>query len=45
MLDKNVEKEIQSISSPTLHSFHSVTDKEAKVVAELQEVKKEAKKV
>ena len=34
-----LKKNIQNVSSQTLRSFRSVTDKEAKVVAELQEVK------
>ena len=33
------------MSSPTPRSFCSITDKEAKAVAELQEVKKEAQEV
>lgn len=35
-------KDIQSIFSATPRNFRSVTDKKAKVVTELQEVKKEA---
>ena len=34
--------DIQNVSSQTPHNFCSVTDREAKAVAELQEVKKEA---
>ena len=40
-----VKKDIQNISFQTLHSFRSETDREAKTVAELQEIKEEAKEV
>ena len=40
-----LKKDIQNISFQILRSFHSVTDKEAKAVAELGELKKEANEV
>ena len=40
-----MKKDIQNVSSRTPRSFHSVTDRESKAVAELQEVKKEAQEV
>ena len=40
-----VEEDIQNISSQTPYSFRSVTYREAKAVAELHEVKKEAQEV
>ena len=42
---KWLKKEIQSVSSQTPRNFCSVTDKQAKVVAEIQEVKKESQQV
>ena len=39
------EEDIQNISSQTPYSFRSVTYREAKAVAELHEVKKEAQEV
>ena len=38
-----IKKDIQNVSSQTPCIFHSVTDREDKGVAELQEVKKEAR--
>ncbi|TMX04714.1 hypothetical protein EJD97_005492, partial [Solanum chilense] len=40
-----LKKDIQNVSSQTPHSFRIVTDRDAKAVAELQEVKKEAQEV
>ena len=40
-----LKKDIQSVSSQTPRNFRSVMDREAKEVAELQEVKKEAQEV
>ena len=40
-----LKKDIQNVSSQTPGSFCSITDREAKVVAELQEVNKEAQEV
>ena len=40
-----LKKDIQNVSFRIPRSFHSVTDREAKAVAELQEVKKEAQEV
>ncbi|TMX02567.1 hypothetical protein EJD97_021073, partial [Solanum chilense] len=40
-----LKNDIQTVSSRTPRSFHSVTDREDKAVAELQEVKKEAQEV
>ena len=42
---KWLKKDIQSMSSPTPRSFCSITDKEAKAVAELQQVKKRPRSV
>ena len=39
------KRDIQNISFQILHSFRSVMDREAKVVAELQEMKEEANEV
>ena len=40
-----LKKDIQNISSQTPRSFRNVTDREAKEVAELQEVKKDSQEV
>ena len=40
-----LKKDIQNVSSETPCSFCSVMDREAKVVAEIHEVKKEAQEV
>ena len=40
-----LKKDIQNISSQTSRTFHSVTNREVKAVAKLQEVKKEAQEV
>ena len=40
-----LKKDIQNISFQILWSFRSITDREAKAVAELREMKEEAKEV